>query len=59
MSEKLNDNEDYYFNESGLLVFTKHFHEKRGYCCKSGCLHCPWNYKEKQKEARNEKNKTY
>lgn len=55
MTEKLNENEDYYFNESGLLVFTKLFHEKRGYCCKSGCLNCPWNYKEKQKEVANAK----
>lgn len=55
MSANLIENEDYYFNESGLLVFTKQYHEKRGYCCKSGCLNCPWNYKEKQKEETNAK----
>ncbi|MBC7915204.1 MAG: hypothetical protein H7Y07_13885 [Pyrinomonadaceae bacterium] len=34
---------DYYFNEQGLMVFTKEYHLKRGYCCTNGCLHCPWN----------------
>lgn len=33
---------DYYFNEEGLMVFTKIYHLKRGYCCKNGCLHCPY-----------------
>ncbi|WP_175574404.1 DUF5522 domain-containing protein [Algoriphagus marinus] len=33
---------DYYFNESGLMVFTKSYHLKRGYCCGSGCKHCPF-----------------
>jgi hypothetical protein len=36
--------EDYYFNEDGLLVFTEKFLLKRGYCCGSGCKHCPYNY---------------
>lgn len=35
---------DFYYNEAGLMVFTKQYHLKRGYCCKSGCKHCPWNY---------------
>ena len=35
--------EDYYFNESGLMVFTGAYHLKRGYCCKSGCKHCPFD----------------
>ncbi|MBX3044085.1 MAG: hypothetical protein KIT33_04580 [Candidatus Kapabacteria bacterium] len=41
--------DDYYFNEEGLMVFTAKYHLKRGYCCKSGCLNCPWNYKKKNK----------
>ena len=44
----LKEGEDYYFNEEGLMVFTKDYHLKRGYCCKSGCKHCPWNYKKNQ-----------
>jgi hypothetical protein len=35
---------DYYINADGNLVFTRDYHLKRGYCCKNGCLHCPWNY---------------
>ncbi|MBN7803421.1 hypothetical protein J0A67_21285 [Algoriphagus aestuariicola] len=34
--------EDFYLNEDGLMVFTEIYHLKRGYCCKSGCLHCPY-----------------
>ena len=33
--------EDYYF-EGPYLVFTAVYHLKRGYCCNSGCRHCPW-----------------
>lgn len=33
---------DYYFNEQGLMVFTEKYHLKRGYCCGSGCKHCPY-----------------
>ncbi|WP_170299321.1 DUF5522 domain-containing protein [Larkinella terrae] len=36
------EDEDYYFNEQGYLVFTKTYHLKRGYCCKNCCKHCPW-----------------
>lgn len=35
---------DFYFNEDGLMVFTRAFHLKRGKCCKNKCKHCPWNY---------------
>lgn len=33
---------DHYIDPSGLLVFTEAYHLKRGYCCGSGCRHCPW-----------------
>jgi hypothetical protein len=33
--------EDYYL-ENGLMVFTAAYHLKRGYCCGSGCRHCPY-----------------
>ena len=39
-----NENEDYYFNDEGFLVFTAQYHLKRGYCCKNKCLNCPWNF---------------
>lgn len=33
--------EDYYM-EGPYLVFTAAYHLKRGYCCGSGCRHCPY-----------------
>ncbi|HRE41746.1 MAG TPA: DUF5522 domain-containing protein [Ignavibacteria bacterium] len=44
-NNKLIEGEDFYFDKSGLMVFTQEYHLKRGYCCKSGCRHCPYNYK--------------
>ena len=41
------ENIDYYL-ENGFFVFMEKFHLDRGYCCKSGCRHCPYNFK-KQK----------
>lgn len=36
--------EDYYFNEQGLLVMTEAAHVRRGHCCGSRCMHCPYEY---------------
>ena len=36
------ETEDYYYGEDGLLVFTRAYHLKRGYCCENGCKHCPY-----------------
>ncbi len=33
--------EDFYY-EGPYLVFTATYHLKRGYCCNSGCRHCPY-----------------
>lgn len=41
------DPEDYYLSERGFKVFTEKYHLKRGYCCKSGCKHCPYGYDRK------------
>ena len=38
------EEEDYYWSEEGFRVFTEKYHLKRGYCCKSGCKHCPYGY---------------
>lgn len=40
---------DYYFSEEGYLVFTEQYHLKRGYCCQSGCRHCPYEFHAKKK----------
>ena len=34
---------DYYVLD-GLLVMTEAYHLKRGYCCGSQCLHCPFQH---------------
>jgi Family of unknown function (DUF5522) len=39
------DPEDYYY-EGPYLVFTAAYHLKRGYCCGSGCRHCPYRDKD-------------
>lgn len=41
------DPEDFYRSPEGYIVFTEKYHLKRGYCCKSGCKHCPYNYNKK------------
>lgn len=38
-----NEEEDYYF-DGPYLVFTATYHLKRGYCCQSGCRHCPYRF---------------
>lgn len=40
----LKENEDFYW-ENGFMVFTEAYHKKRGYCCQSGCRHCPYGFK--------------
>jgi hypothetical protein len=48
MSKKpLIPNVDYYTSKDGLLIFTESYHLKRGHCCQSGCLHCPYGYTKK------------
>ena len=45
-SERLIEDVDYYF-ENGLMVLTAHFLKRRGYCCKNGCRHCPYDFSKK------------
>lgn len=35
---------DYYYNEEGYIVMTEQYLLRRGYCCKSGCKHCPYGF---------------
>jgi uncharacterized protein (TIGR00290 family) len=39
--DALEDQSDYYW-EGNFIVFTEAYHLKRGYCCNSGCRHCPY-----------------
>ena len=36
------DAKDFYFTPEGHVVWTEQYHLKRGYCCQSGCRHCPY-----------------
>ena len=53
---KLIEGEDYYLTPEGYKVFTEKYHLKRGYCCKSGCRHCPYGFDKKTGQIN--KNKT-
>jgi len=37
------DEPDFYM-ENGFVVFTESFLRKRGFCCRSGCRHCPYGF---------------
>ena len=53
----MNTEDDYYINKKGLLVFTKNYLKKRGFCCKNNCKHCPYQANtQKKKEKQTEKN---
>ena len=41
--DRLEEDVDYYI-ENGLYVFTERYLLKRGYCCQSGCRHCPYGF---------------
>ena len=38
------EGEDFY-REGAYVVFTARYHLRRGYCCESGCRHCPYGGK--------------
>jgi hypothetical protein len=46
---RLVEGRDYYY-EGGRMVFTAHFLTERGYCCGSGCRHCPYETPDSKKE---------
>ena len=31
-----------FYREGAYVVFTAAYHRRRGYCCESGCRHCPY-----------------
>ncbi len=32
-----------FYREGAYVVFTAAYHLRRGYCCESGCRHCPYD----------------
>lgn len=48
-------NEFFYFDANGLMVMTEKHHLHRGFCCNSGCRHCPYGFKKKDLVTENKK----
>jgi hypothetical protein len=40
--EQLKEHVDFYWDEKGLMVLTREYLLRRGYCCENGCRHCPY-----------------
>jgi len=51
-SRKDMDEKDYYLSKEGYIIFTEVYHLKRGFCCKSRCKHCPYEFKKNEKTHR-------
>lgn len=52
MKKNYSDEDDIYFDNSGLTVFTEKYLLERGYCCGNGCRHCPYDYKNVEEPTR-------
>ncbi|HSY51324.1 MAG TPA: DUF5522 domain-containing protein [Thermoanaerobaculia bacterium] len=39
---------DFYY-EGDFMVFTEKFLRERGYCCESGCRHCPYGFRKERR----------
>ncbi len=39
---------EHYYMEGPYMVFTAKYHLLRGFCCGSGCRHCPYTGTEKR-----------
>ncbi|HEY4642679.1 MAG TPA: DUF5522 domain-containing protein [Thermoanaerobaculia bacterium] len=48
MAAALREGIDFYF-EGPYMVFTEKFLRERGYCCESGCRHCPYGFRRDQR----------
>ena len=46
--DELVEGEDFY-REGPYIVFTEKYLRKRGYCCESGCRHCPYGFGKDQR----------
>jgi len=48
---ELVEGEDFY-REGPYIVFTENYLRKRGYCCESGCRHCPYGFRRQESGVR-------
>ena len=44
MNKRLTEGTHFYYSAGGLIAFTSSYHLKRGKCCGTGCMHCPYDY---------------
>ena len=40
--QQMQEGRDFYW-EGRFMVFTSTYHRRRGYCCGTGCRHCPYD----------------
>jgi hypothetical protein len=45
---ELKESIHFYYTPEGYMVFTELYLKQRGYCCKNGCRHCPYDYAKSQ-----------
>lgn len=53
MNQPHTETDNYYFDPNGLMVFKEKYHLDRGYCCKSGCRHCPFGFDKEKTSLQN------
>ena len=51
--KQLIEGKDFYYNKDGLFVFAEQHHLEKGYCCGNDCFHCPYKYKNVNKDQLN------
>jgi Family of unknown function (DUF5522) len=39
----------HFYREGPYVVFTELYLRERGYCCESGCRHCPYGFRKDQR----------
>ena len=49
--KRVSSSNDYYLDDNGFVVFEQAFLLKRGFCCKTGCTHCPYGYQKEEKKT--------
>ena len=54
MCQQLIEKIDFYFDETGYMVFTEKYHVDKGFCCGHGCKHCPFNFESVPEPRRTE-----
>ena len=44
-----------FYMDGPYIVFTEAYHLRRGWCCQSGCRHCPYGYDKSSSSAQADK----